>query len=130
MDEPLNCSNEISFAREEDRTLAQRCILDRVALAAFRGFCNRGLQVDHVCENKACVNPDHLRQCTNKVNSSFLGLNYKTHCLKGGHRLSEVGVYESPAGNLSCKACRKESQSRWYSGVKRARSSSRTLTES
>jgi len=28
----------------------------------------QGLVIDHICENKACVNPDHLRELTNQQN--------------------------------------------------------------
>lgn len=28
-----------------------------------------GVQIDHICRNRSCVNPDHLRPATNKQNS-------------------------------------------------------------
>jgi hypothetical protein len=33
-----------------------------------------GLQIDHICRVKLCVNPDHLRSVTNKENQENLGL--------------------------------------------------------
>lgn len=33
-----------------------------------------GYQVDHICRNRSCVNPDHLRLATNKQNNENQGL--------------------------------------------------------
>lgn len=38
-----------------------------------RGAIPTGLQVDHICRNRACVRPDHLRLATNKQNHENLG---------------------------------------------------------
>lgn len=40
----------------------------RVSYELNVGLIPEGLHIDHVCHNKACVNPDHLRLTTNKQN--------------------------------------------------------------
>lgn len=40
----------------------------RASWMLFRGAIPKGMQVDHVCHVKKCVNPDHLRLATNKQN--------------------------------------------------------------
>src|SRR6266478_7383935 len=52
----------------------------------------KGKQLDHLCRNRACPNPDHLEPVTRKENilrgESFSAVNArKTHC-KYGHPLS------------------------------------------
>lgn len=54
-----------------------------------RGAVPAGLEVDHVCRNRACCNPDHLRIVTRTVNVTENSLSphainrNKTHCPKG-----------------------------------------------
>lgn len=40
----------------------------RVAYAWACGSIPQGVEIDHKCHNRACVNPDHLRQVTTKQN--------------------------------------------------------------
>lgn len=47
-----------------------------------------GMQIDHLCRNRCCVNPDHLDVVTNQVNATrgtgWAGQNArKTHCPQG-----------------------------------------------
>ncbi len=68
-----------------------------------------GLQLDHLCRNKACVNPNHLEPVTNRENqirgNGVGGLNFrKTHC-KHGHEFTPENTYIRPAGTRECRAC-------------------------
>jgi len=65
----------------------------RLAYSIFKGDLIDGLVIDHICRNKSCCNPDHLRQVTQSQNAlenseSIMATNkIKTHC-KNGHELS------------------------------------------
>lgn len=69
-----------------------------------------GLQIDHLCRNRECVNPAHLETVTARENQlrgeSFSGVNArKTHCPKG-HPYSGENLYVSPKGYRTCIVCR------------------------
>lgn len=81
----------------------------RVAFELFKGKIENGLHIDHLCRNRICVNPDHLRQVTKKENTlcgiSFSAINKKkTHC-PSGHSYSGSNVYFDLRGGRACKAC-------------------------
>lgn len=50
----------------------------RVAYLLIIGNLPDDLQLDHVCHNRGCVNPDHLRPCSNQENS-WNGLGSKSN---------------------------------------------------
>ena len=45
----------------------------RISYALKHGDIPDGVQIDHMCRNRACVDPDHLRPVTNKQNAENLG---------------------------------------------------------
>lgn len=50
--------------RRDDRTQTAH----RVSYELANGPIPAGIQIDHICHNRACVNPDHLRPVTHKQN--------------------------------------------------------------
>jgi len=41
----------------------------RVFYEHFRGPISKGLHIDHLCRNRACVNPDHMEPVTTSENT-------------------------------------------------------------
>ena len=72
---------------------------------------NGGLQLDHLCRNRMCVNPEHMRLVTQRENILWgegVGAKHarKTHCLRG-HEFTAENTYVAPAqpGRRYCMAC-------------------------
>lgn len=63
----------------------------RIAFAFANGPIPEGLQLDHVCHNRACVKPGHLRLATSKQNSENLGgpIGNNTSGVRGVFRTSK-----------------------------------------
>ncbi len=73
-----------------------------------------GLQIDHLCRNRACVNPDHLEPVTQRENLlRGIGVSAqsiaKTHCPKG-HLYTPENTYHRPSKPhwRACRICNRE----------------------
>lgn len=71
-----------------------------------------GLELDHLCRNRACVNPYHLDPVSHAENMrrGVAGLKQreKTHC-PVGHEYTAENTYIHPQnGSRNCKACQRE----------------------
>lgn len=69
-----------------------------------------GLELDHLCRNRACVNPAHLEPVTHRANTlrgdTLTAANArKTHCIHG-HKFTAENTYTQWGGGRGCRACR------------------------
>jgi hypothetical protein len=89
----------------------------RVVYEALVGPVPEGLDLDHLCRNRACVNPTHLEPVTRQVNL-LRGLTIpaahaaKTHCPQG-HAYDEANTHVYRGMRL-CRACDREKHRRRY----------------
>jgi hypothetical protein len=82
----------------------------RVVWQLLVGEIPDGLQMDHLCRNRACVNPDHLQPVTASENQ-----------IRGGSKRRSLycGVCGSfkehtrPNGYRSCRPCAAARRTRW-----------------
>lgn len=67
-----------------------------------------GLDLDHLCRMRQCVNPAHLEPVAHRVNVARGDMkrpqNRKTHCLRG-HLLSETGRWYMQKGHIRVRQC-------------------------
>jgi hypothetical protein len=71
-----------------------------------------GMQIDHLCRNRACVNPDHLEIVTARTNTarglSPSAINARKRSCSKGHPFDERNTYWAPNGTRSCRECRNQ----------------------
>lgn len=98
--------------------------IHRVAYELLVGPIPDGLELDHTCEIRNCINPAHLEPTTQYVNNmrsnSVTAINRrKTHCTKG-HPLEGQNLYEDPRGYRGCRTCRADADARFAARRKKA----------
>lgn len=92
----------------------------RVAYTLLRGEIPNGLQIDHLCRNRGCVNPYHMEVVTSGQNTRRgVGTSarnaVKTHC-KNGHAFTESNTYsmlQEGRPRRRCRTCDREAARRY-----------------
>ena len=95
----------------------------RVAYELKFGPIPEGLDLDHLCRVRCCVNPDHLEPVSRSENlrrgetgdnlvKSALSV---THC-PSGHEYTPENTFlrKDRPGHRGCRACRRNATNQWY----------------
>ena len=87
----------------------------RVAYEALVGPVPEGLDLDHLCRNRGCVNPEHLEPVTRRENLrrglGLIGEQLGRDCCAHGHPYSSANTYLSKGARV-CRRCKADQQAR------------------
>jgi len=79
----------------------------RVAYELLVGPIPDGLELDHLCRNKWCVNPYHAEPVTHRENvKRAMALTKKKVCQRGHDLTVPENVYIFLSGKRNCKICK------------------------
>lgn len=79
----------------------------RESYKAYKGHIPEGFEVDHLCRNTRCINPDHLEAVTGKENNRRVVQHQHvpaSHC-RNGHEFTPENAVFDRAGYRKCRAC-------------------------
>src|SRR5438105_5298167 len=84
-------------------------LVHRLLYEHFIGSVPKGLELDHLCRNRACANFAHLEPVTRRENvlrgESRQAVNARrTHCING-HLLDEKNTHYYGPGHRQCRQC-------------------------
>lgn len=99
------------------RAGGRKVLVHRWVFEHLVGPIPEGLELDHLCRNPPCCNPDHLEPVDHRTNC-LRGIGQgalnavKTECPKG-HPYDAANTYVDFLGRRVCRACRSAWQRRW-----------------
>lgn len=101
--------NRDGYGQVFDRAIRKNRGAHRLVYELLRGQIPEGLELDHLCRVRSCVNPDHLQPVSHQVNTlrgetlvaAYAG---RTHC-KNGHAYTKENLCNTSAGYRRCLTC-------------------------
>lgn len=96
----------------------------RVVYEALVGPIPQGLDLDHLCRVRACVNPRHLEPVTRQENlrrSPLVGkFKPRKAVCQRGHAMVDGNLKISRNGDRRCRTCHCANRRRWWAERQRA----------
>jgi hypothetical protein len=73
------------------------------------GEIPEGLELDHLCRNTLCVNPDHLEPVTHAENiqRGHAARGPVTHCRRRHEMTAENSYFDGRTGKRYCRSCQR-----------------------
>ena len=102
----------INLKTTKSKTGWKTCYLHRVTYEMYVGPIPNGKQIDHLCRQRGCCNPEHLEAVTPQQNvarglASAVNAAHKTHC-PYGHEYNDDNTYIDSKGWQHCNECRRQ----------------------
>lgn len=99
-------SNGYGHMRDGARTVKAHRFSYETAVGPIPG----GLEIDHLCRNRLCVNPDHLEPVTDRENwirgNQPGAIVVRSGVCQKGHSMEDAII--RPNGHRRCRTCRNE----------------------
>lgn len=99
------CKNQGGYGQISIKNIPR--LAHRITYEIFKGDIPRGLEIDHLCRVRNCINPDHLESVTKTENNRraqpFRASLYTHSC--GDRHLKGDNLYISPNGDRNCREC-------------------------
>ena len=102
---PYGNYGHIRIGTKENNKLKRAHVISYIL---YKGEIPNGKEIDHICRNTLCVNPEHLQALTHKENCQRRkdsGLQFCKH----GHKYTIETTYINTRGRRECRVCRKNS---------------------
>lgn len=89
----------------------------RLSYEYFKEEIPKNTELDHLCKNTKCCNPEHLEAVSHKENifrsNAPTTINhFKTHCIRG-HEFTPENTLKIKGTGRNCKKCRSEANKIW-----------------
>ena len=105
-------------------------VAHRISYRAFVGVIPEGLVIDHLCNNRRCVNPCHLKAVTHQENiirgTAPTAVLARTNTCRKGHSFTpETTMVRKKTGVRTCRICFNE----WHRNRSRSHRAEKALSD-
>lgn len=106
----MGCVDSNGYGQTARKLERRTTLAHIVSYECFVGKVSSGLELDHLCRVRCCVNPEHLEAVTHKINarrgtSPWIVNAKKMYCVNG-HEFTEGNTRRKKSnGNRQCRVC-------------------------